>query len=334
MSGQLPIIPDSLPPHLYEQAGGRPSRGVAVHNTGASPSLSPSLTGSFNSNFGVPSQFTGNTPVTSHGTGSMQPLYPQSTGQMRQPHIQTSSQNTASILGASAFGNTASVPWDVTPEEKARSDHIFEGLDKQRLGYIEGDIAVPFMLQSKLSQEVLAPIWYVSLSICLSKQNLNAFYYRDMADLNNDGRLTREGFAIAMHLIQGKLAGKEVPSTMPESLLPPSMRTSSGIPSGPPAPEPIRDLLWDDSPPASPARPQSNVRPPPAIPVTQPSVFQPQRTLSPNPTSEFGSRAMPNDPFNAAFSPPRSVGKLSRAHSISSSGLTNSGYSQPGFVER
>ena len=44
-----------------------------------------------------------------------------------------------------------------------------------------------------------------------------------LADLNNDGRLTRDGFAVAMHLIQGKLAGKEVPTRLPPTLVPPSM---------------------------------------------------------------------------------------------------------------
>ena len=41
---------------------------------------------------------------------------------------------------------------------------------------------------------------------------------RNFADLNKDGRLTRDGFAIAMHLILGKLAGKDDPTTLPSSM--------------------------------------------------------------------------------------------------------------------
>jgi hypothetical protein len=48
--------------------------------------------------------------------------------------------------------------------------------------------------------------------------------HRDLADLNNDGRLTRDGFAVAFHLIKGKLSGKEIPGTLSASLMPPSMR--------------------------------------------------------------------------------------------------------------
>jgi epidermal growth factor receptor substrate 15 len=92
---------------------------------------------------------------------------------------------------------------------------------------------------------------------------------RDLADLNNDGCLTRDGFAVAMHLIMGKLAGKDIPSALPPSLIPPSMRAAAvpaTSPFHPPPSESLKDLIWDDGP---------------SSPVTsQPqSVFlQPQRT--------------------------------------------------------
>ena len=50
------------------------------------------------------------------------------------------------------------------------------------------------------------------------------FPCRDLADLNKDGKLTKDGFAVALHLINGKLAGKDVPETLPNSLVPPSHR--------------------------------------------------------------------------------------------------------------
>ena len=75
---------------------------------------------------------------------------------------------------------------------------------------------------------------------------------RDLSDMNNDGRLTRDGFAVAMHLIQGKMTGIDIPTTIPASLIPPSMRgTVTTTPPQPSVPEMIKDLLWDDSPPAS-----------------------------------------------------------------------------------
>jgi epidermal growth factor receptor substrate 15 len=55
--------------------------------------------------------------------------------------------------------NTGGVPWDVTPEAKATSDRFFAQLDTQNKGVIEGDVAVPFMLQSQLDEGSLASIW-------------------------------------------------------------------------------------------------------------------------------------------------------------------------------
>lgn len=49
--------------------------------------------------------------------------------------------------------------WDVTAEAKATSDQFFSQLDTQNKGVIEGDVAVPFMLQSQLDESTLATIW-------------------------------------------------------------------------------------------------------------------------------------------------------------------------------
>ncbi|KAL5532930.1 hypothetical protein ACEPAF_4704 [Sanghuangporus sanghuang] len=313
MSGQLKSPPATLPPGLYEQAGGRGPTGVVSHGTGNSMiSLSPSLTGFFSPAATAP------TPLAAQTTGTgTRRLQPQTTGQEysrlsmaipNQPSVHFA-PNPVTALGASAFG-TAAQPWDVTSEEKTRFDQFFDSLDTTKRGFIEGDVAVPFMLQSKLSEDVLAQVW-------------------DLADLNNDGRLTRDGFAVAMHLIQGKLAGKEIPATLPVSLVPPAMRaprlggaaqvsTAASAPA--PVPEPVRDLLWDDSPPASATSP-----PPPASTFGSPSpthatpVLQPQLTgrvsqqhigvASPKPPS-IPPRA--TDPFGTApFSPPSNRDLLS-----------------------
>ena len=102
--------------------------------------------------------------------------------------------------------------------------------------------------------------------------------HRDLADLNNDGRLTRDGFAVALYLIQGKLAGKDIPTTLPASLIPPSMRAApvpTASPFQPPPSEPLRDLIWDD-PPSSSATSQPHS-----------TILQPQRT---GPLSPFSSQ--------------------------------------------
>ena len=103
---------------------------------------------------------------------------------------------------------------------------------------------------------------------------------RDLADINNDGRLTRDGFAVAMHLIQGTLAGKELPTSLPQSLIPPSMRTNGAT-----LPQESVNLLWDETPPPS------------ASPVptkTQNSIFLPPPTSPPKPQHAV------QDPFGSA----------------------------------
>ncbi|KAI9067071.1 EF-hand [Trametes sanguinea] len=123
---------------------------------------------------------------------------------------------------------------DITPEERARYDRFFEQLDTSRKGYLLSDVAVPFFARAKLPNDVMATIW-------------------DLADSEHDGRLTRDDFAVAMHLIRRKLAGKELPTTVPASLLAsrsrpessPSPRqesrpASQGTPPAPPPPPPRR----------------------------------------------------------------------------------------------
>jgi epidermal growth factor receptor substrate 15 len=226
MTGKISFIPTSLPPGLYQQAGGSANAGsVRSHMTGNSGSFGP-----------VGSTF------ASQQTGQSQMLQPDYTGMSGS----FKSPNLPARPSASVQGNGHAQDWDVTPAEKASADSLFESLDTQKRGYIEGDVAVPFMLKSQLPGEVLAQVW-------------------DLADINNDGRLTSDGFAIAMHLIQKKLAGKEVPATLPPSLIPPSARDSAiGASPFSPAhaqthqqPEPAVDLFsFDDSPPSSAVPPQ------------------------------------------------------------------------------
>lgn len=60
---------------------------------------------------------------------------------------------------SSAFSQGRGQQWDVTSEAKATSDRFFAQLDQQNRGVIEGDVAVPFMLQSQLDEGTLATIW-------------------------------------------------------------------------------------------------------------------------------------------------------------------------------
>jgi epidermal growth factor receptor substrate 15 len=67
-------------------------------------------------------------------------------------------------LGSIAFPNAFPVQqqapsWDVTAQEKDSFDGFFTTLDTQNKGFIEGDVAVPFLVQSGLPDEALAQVW-------------------------------------------------------------------------------------------------------------------------------------------------------------------------------
>lgn len=96
-------------------------------------------------------------------------LQPQGTGMAAQkkappaaPTLPARKTTNPSAIGNSAFGvpgSQAASQWDVTATEKASSDGFFDTLDTTKVGFIEGDVAVPFMLESKLPGEVLAQVW-------------------------------------------------------------------------------------------------------------------------------------------------------------------------------
>ena len=72
-------------------------------------------------------------------------------------------------------------------------------------GKINGSSAKSEMTKSKLPFNVLGKIW-------------------KLADVDQDGQLDNEEFALAMYLINLRLDGHEIPSTLPEHLCPPSKR--------------------------------------------------------------------------------------------------------------
>ena len=111
--------------------------------------------------------------------------------------------------------------WAVSPQEKTQFDQIFAKVDTQNLGYITGEQAVGFFSNSRLPEDVLAQIW-------------------DLADINSEGQLNRDEFAVAMYLIKqqrSKRDGRDVlPQSLPSNLIPPSMRRQPIAPQQPTAP--------------------------------------------------------------------------------------------------
>ncbi|GAB7366027.1 hypothetical protein MBLNU230_g7350t1 [Neophaeotheca triangularis] len=97
--------------------------------------------------------------------------------------------------------------WLITQQEKAKFDQFFSTVDTQGLGVITGEQAVRFFSDSGLDEETLASIW-------------------DLADINSEGQLNRDEFAVAMYLIRQQRApnAAPLPAFLPSALVPPSMR--------------------------------------------------------------------------------------------------------------
>ncbi|XP_068154006.1 EH domain-containing protein 1 isoform X1 [Drosophila tropicalis] len=89
-------------------------------------------------------------------------------------------------------------------KDKTRTDAIFNGLGPVD-GRISGATAKQELIKSKLPNSVLSKIWKLS-------------------DVDGDGFLDSDEFALALHLINVKLDGCELPTVLPEHLVPPSKR--------------------------------------------------------------------------------------------------------------
>ena len=72
-------------------------------------------------------------------------------------------------------------------------------------GKISGNAAKAEMMKSKLTNAVLGKVW-------------------NLADVDNDGMLDIDEFGLALHLIDVKIAGHELPNELPKHLIPPSKR--------------------------------------------------------------------------------------------------------------
>ncbi|KAF6103148.1 EH domain containing 1 [Phyllostomus discolor] len=95
------------------------------------------------------------------------------------------------------------VEW-VVGKDKPTYDEIFYTLSPVN-GKITGANAKKEMVKSKLPNTVLGKIW-------------------KLADVDKDGLLDDEEFALANHLIKVKLEGHELPTDLPPHLIPPSKR--------------------------------------------------------------------------------------------------------------
>lgn len=132
-----------------------------------------------------------------------------------------SSPEPKNIQPPAAPATPISEDWAVSNQDKESFDRIYATVDTVNRGYITGEQAVGFFSNSRLPEEALAQIW-------------------DLADINSEGRLNRDEFAVAMFLIRQQRTKKDgrdvLPRALPLNLIPPSMRRRPIAPPQPTAP--------------------------------------------------------------------------------------------------
>ncbi|TRY88642.1 hypothetical protein DNTS_025673 [Danionella cerebrum] len=112
----------------------------------------------------------------------------------------------------------ADYPWVVKAEEKLKFDAIFDSLSPVS-GMLTGDKVKPVLLNSKLPVDVLGRVW-------------------ELSDIDRDGMLDKDEFAVAMYLVYRALESEPVPMSLPAALIPPSKRKKSATPVMPLLPSP------------------------------------------------------------------------------------------------
>ncbi|XP_026165745.1 intersectin-1 isoform X5 [Mastacembelus armatus] len=194
----------------------------------------------------------------------------------------------------------------ISMEERAKHDQQFHSLSPTAGGYITGDQAKNFFLQSGLPPPILAQIWA-------------------LADMNSDGRMDIHEFSIAMKLIKLKLQGHPLPPTLPPSMkqpplplppqpsfgMPPIAPIPASLPGVPPIPLPplpvgVSPPLVSSGPPPLP-QPIANGAPPTGM--MQPISGFSHQAPSVNKSSSFNrssTKLQKGSSFDAASSQPPS----------------------------
>ena len=277
----------------------------------ALPQILPSGLYEAASRRGVARQVTGSRPIPDSGPPSAVPRQFTGTGYPAQASP-TDRPQQAPFQQATSTGDQ----WAISPQDKASFDRIYATVDTQNRGYITGEQAVGFFSNSRLPEDALAQIW-------------------DLADINSEGQLNRDEFAVAMYLIKqqrSKRDGRDVlPQSLPSNLIPPSMRRQPIAPQQPTAPvfdnaanisapkSASEDLFGLDAfsaPSSPPLQPQTRkagdsaytATPPRNTSSPVPQFFQQQSQPQPFPQQTQFKPFVPSSSFGQAMMTPQGTG--------------------------
>lgn len=115
----------------------------------------------------------------------------------------------ANGYGEGVYDGVDEEDWVVRKPKEEKYDAIFMSLGPSN-GKVSGNAAKKEMMKTSLPNTVLGKIWKLS-------------------DCDKDGFLDAEEFALAMHLINLKIEGHELPSKLPGHLVPPGHRDAGNV---------------------------------------------------------------------------------------------------------
>merc|ERR1719427_2183199 len=110
-----------------------------------------------------------------------------------------------SVRAPQAAPVPAPVEWAIPQQKRVGYMAQFQANDKARTGFLAAVQARSVLLQTGLAQQTLATVW-------------------NLADIDKDGKLNVEEFILAMHLCEMGMKGEPLPTQLPLTLVPPSMR--------------------------------------------------------------------------------------------------------------
>lgn len=224
-------------------------------------------------------------------------------------HVGAAAAPLAGSMGFVGAADTSASPYFIARDDQEKYDRVFASTDSDGDGYVQGGQAAELFGKSGLDRVALKQIW-------------------TLADIDKDGRLDKDEFSVAMHLVVGSSKrGVPIPPTLPSELIPASRRAMVGLPplaaaqpaimAAPPAPVPAPAPVpfvpakIDDAFGAIAPEPAPTPAPVPA-PAPAPAAVPVQAVPTPTNASSTGAGAM-------AARKPSFTGGLPPAHPAAAS---------------
>ncbi|KAI9295710.1 hypothetical protein K502DRAFT_324181 [Neoconidiobolus thromboides FSU 785] len=144
--------------------------------------------------------------INSYSTSLTSPFNNQFSTAQTNPYATT----TNAPFSSSIYNEKNDMTWDISKQDLNKYYSFFDNVVSNPLSRMSSQEAYQIFIRSKLSNSDLAEIW-------------------ELADIKSRGSLSRDEFAVAMHLIYDRLNGNDIPLKLPKSLIPPGMRDSNSF---------------------------------------------------------------------------------------------------------